>query len=395
MRSSRSAALTPILEAQMRKLLLTPLLLLGLLAACEQSPPTPVEPAADPLARSDVGQARELYAAVMVRNLYLGTDVSRILAAPPEQIPLAVWTAHVEVNQSRPAERMARIAEEIAAGRPDLIGLQEAVRIYTQTPGDFSQGNPQRAENLQYDYLQLLLDALSARGMHYQVASVAVNMDLEIPAFDPTGPVLYDTRIVNQDVILVREGVSYQNARHGIYQARVPINLAGMQIFYLRSWTAVDARVQGYQLRFVNTHLEAYSPLVTLLQANELLALFGGAQLPVVMVGDFNSPADAPPSDPRGDAYRAIIAAGFRDVWAAANPGQPGYTCCHADDLRNPTPDLNRRIDLIFLGGQYRVPRGFRGVGSVEVIGDELGDRTPSGLWPSDHAGLLAQVWVP
>ncbi|CAN5856626.1 hypothetical protein BH23GEM7_BH23GEM7_36200 [soil metagenome] len=379
----------------MRKLLLTPLLLLALLAACEQSPPTSVQAPGDALDRSDARHARELYAAVMGRNLYVGTDVSKILAAPPEQIPIATWMAHVEVEQSLPAERMAAIADEIAAGRPDLVGLQEVIRLYTQTPGDFFQGNPQQADELQYDFLQLLLAALSARGMHYVVASVAVNMDLELPAFDPTMSVLYDARLVNQDVILAREGVTVRNTRTGIYQARVPINIAGMQIFYLRSWTAVDARVRGYEFRFVNTHLEAFSPLINWLQATELLGLFGGAQMPVVMVGDFNSPADAPAGDPRGDAYRAIVGAGFRDVWAAANPAQPGHTCCHDDDLRNPTPEFNRRIDFIFLSGQYRVPRGFRGVGSVQLVGADPAHRTPSGLWPSDHAGLLAQVWMP
>jgi hypothetical protein len=28
----------------------------------------------------------------------------------------------------------------------------------------------------------------------------------------------------------------------------------------------------------------------------------------------------------------------------------------------------------------------------ADVVGDELGDRTPSGLWPSDHAGVVATL---
>ena len=29
---------------------------------------------------------------------------------------------------------------------------------------------------------------------------------------------------------------------------------------------------------------------------------------------------------------------------------------------------------------------------AAEVIGEELGDRTAAGLWPSDHAGVVATL---
>jgi hypothetical protein len=32
--------------------------------------------------------------------------------------------------------------------------------------------------------------------------------------------------------------------------------------------------------------------------------------------------------------------------------------------------------------------------GSGDIIGEELGDRTPSGLWPSDHAGVSVTLHI-
>jgi hypothetical protein len=36
-------------------------------------------------------------------------------------------------------------------------------------------------------------------------------------------------------------------------------------------------------------------------------------------------------------------------------------------------------------------PRGVEAVGA-EGIGEDLEDRTPTGLWPSDHAGVVATL---
>jgi hypothetical protein len=56
--------------------------------------------------------------------------------------------------------------------------------------------------------------------------------------------------------------------------------------------------------------------------------------------------------------------------------------------LRNPSPTLTKRVDLVLTRG------GFETV-SADVLGEEPGDRTPSGLWPSDHAGVVATLRLP
>ena len=47
------------------------------------------------------------------------------------------------------------------------------------------------------------------------------------------------------------------------------------------------------------------------------------------------------------------------------------------------TPNLTQRLDFVFHDGSFVVE-------DTDVVGDELADITPSGLWPSDHAGVVA-----
>jgi hypothetical protein len=50
--------------------------------------------------------------------------------------------------------------------------------------------------------------------------------------------------------------------------------------------------------------------------------------------------------------------------------------------------ELYSRIDLIVFRGDITVA-------SARVAGDQPGDRTPGGLWPSDHAGVVATLRIP
>jgi hypothetical protein len=74
---------------------------------------------------------------------------------------------------------------------------------------------------------------------------------------------------------------------------------------------------------------------------------------------------------------------------------------CHASNLLDPRPTLSRRIDLVLFRGRrgdhddegQRNDDGGFVAKSAEVVGDEPADRlVPSGLWPSDHAGVVATL---
>jgi endonuclease/exonuclease/phosphatase family metal-dependent hydrolase len=375
--------------------LLRPLFILGTLvaltSACDDTAPTTV---LAPSLKSENGRGAGQFLTVMTQNTLHGTQIGIVLGAPPSQIPLAVGRAYALVPSSEPGERMARIAEQIAESRPDVVGLQEAVKWLAQRPGDFLAGNPTPATTVEYDLIQLILDALRARGAHYEVAMVVDNTDIELPGLPPnTLPLpqnFFDVRLIDRVAILVRSDVKFWNAQGGNYQAGLQLQIGPVQKKFLRGWASVDLKVHGRTVRFLTTHLETQdAPPVQVAQANELLAIVQQSPLPVVMVGDFNSAANASaPADKKTATYGALIAAGLQDAWAAAHPDDEGLTCCHDPSLVNPAVNFDQRLDLVML-------RGFGGAGFGEVIGEELSDFTPTGRWPSDHAGLFMAVRLP
>ena len=104
---------------------------------------------------------------------------------------------------------------------------------------------------------------------------------------------------------------------------------------------------------------------------------------PVIVVGDFNSDPEDAGSD--GDTYRNF-ADDYTDAWTAVS-GAPGLTCCQDPDIRNTPSDLESRIDVIFFRGDATAT-------SADVVGEEAAAMTASGVWPSDHAGVVATLTV-
>ena len=94
------------------------------------------------------------------------------------------------------------------------------------------------------------------------------------------------------------------------------------------------------------------------------------------------------PADPTHAVYQQFITAGFVDAWSRKRPTESGFTFGQSPDLLNPVSQLSERIDLILFRGSFQVA-------DIIVVGDEQNDRTPSGLWPSDHAGVVAALRIP
>ncbi|MBT2449756.1 endonuclease/exonuclease/phosphatase family protein [Streptomyces sp. ISL-43] len=329
---------------------------------------------------------------VMTRNLYLGADLAPVLAATsPQALVAAVTAVYANVQATNFPERAEALADEIADSDPHLVGLQEAVLWRSQTPAGAGS-----AIHVEYDFLQILLDELSARGKHYEaVASVIVGSDFEAPRSTPTG--LQDIRLTDRDVLLARTDLpardfSVANARAATFQSHVPIcrPLLGCPpndpLQVRRGWVAADATVHGRTARVVTTHLEPASPTVQEAQADELLAGPLKTKLPAVLLGDLNSAAGgvgAQPGSTDTQTHDNLLAAGFKDAWTATRPHKPGFTCCQAADLRNAASTLAQRIDYVLFRGKVSALTTGR-VGHVQA------DRTPSGLWPSDHAGVVS-----
>ena len=325
---------------------------------------------------------------VMTRNLSFGTDLTPIISATNEfEFVTAVAVAFDQAQSTDFPGRAKAWADEIERASPDLVGLQEAVLWRTQSPADFSP--TPNATTVRADLVELLLAALRSRGLKYEVVFAQTGTDIEAPGLFPTG--LVDVRLTQREVILARKSTDLKltNAQGGQYAARLTVpTVIGVPVALPWAWASVDVRFHGRSFRFATTHLDPISGVAQQLQANEFMAGPGNTTLPIVWVGDFNSDAEGTviTGVPSATAtYESIIAAGYADAWSARRALDPGFTCCQATNLLNPTSTLTERVDLVLTRGPFHV-------GKASLVGDEASDRLPSGLWPSDHAGVVVNL---
>lgn len=316
---------------------------------------------------------------VMTRNVDEGTDLDFILAAGSfDDLLAAVAQTYEEVVDSNIPERAAALAREIKDEQPDFVGLQE-VSIWRTGP----LFDPKPARRVAFDPLESLLDELEKLDLHYEPVAIVTDFDFELPS-----ALGFDIRRTDRDVLLVRtnSGVTVSNVQARTFDTKLPFDspLLG-QIEIPAGWISADVRIRGEQFRIVTTHLDNLSPEVRLGQAFELAMGPTNTELPVILIGDFNSDAESGDPDQNG-AYQLLLGASFLDAWTEAHPGVPGFTwALHDEDPFTPSSTATQRIDLVLF-------RGLDQVLSAKLIGDQLSDLTPSGLWPSDHAGVVASL---
>ena len=324
----------------------------------------------------------------MTRNIYLGGNIFRLAEASSlQQIPPIVGELFGNVVATDFAARAEALADEIAATDPALIGLQEVELFRIQEESDFLTNPLPNAQTVRFDFLQILLDALDEKGLEYSVAAQVQNTDAELPGIlDPANPGdLTDIRVTDFDVILARAGVQTSDPVTRNYAVSAVLGVGGVSVPFPRGYAKVEATVDGARFTFVNTHVEGLMPAHEA-QINQLLSELQSFPEPVVLVGDLNTAADGSGTP----GYEILVVEGpFQDAWTEAGSIGNGFTCCFGADLMDPTTAaLDERIDFVLFRGDVEVV-------STEVVGDELGDRTPSGLWPSDHAGVVATLRVP
>lgn len=345
----------------------------------------------------------------MTQNLYVGAEILGIAAAPGLCEQMAAADQAVEqVLANDFTQRADALAALIAADEPDVLGLQE---VFTVVLSDLT-GTPTLVEN----YLELLLAALNDQGANYTVAAVRESVPLTVPAdsdgsCNPESPSILDAdylgTIIDSDVILCRDGVACAFPSGAIFEFNAAADTPAGPIVIERGWVSVVATVKGRSYRVLNTHLEVDSNAdfraVQFLQALELagtLDFLAADGLPQVVLGDFNSDDTPEPPTctlpfPCASSYQVMTAAGFQDAWLLrGGPAEDGFTCCQDADLRNIESNLTTRIDQVWARGSsshYGGPE-VRGV-RARVLGTFQSDRSvPDGLWPSDHAGVSADL---
>jgi endonuclease/exonuclease/phosphatase family metal-dependent hydrolase len=338
-------------------------------------------------------------AGVMTRNLYLGANLEPAIKAESlDEFVQANGQILREVTLNNFPVRAEGLADEILAAKPDLVGLQEVALWRTAPPSltPVLTGVP-TASTVRYDYLGELLAELNRGPDRYEVVVVQNEFDLEAPADenevagDGPNPAIPDAeingRLTMRDVILARRGAGVQtkNPQGANFATNLVVPVAGVPVTVKRGWTATDAKVRGTDwFRFVNTHLEAFQPLIRQAQAAELVAPTGPAtsELPVVLVGDLNSDDDTVEGADRL-AYLTLLGAGMVER-STTDP----LSCCIDSSLLavgagGSEADFDHQVDHIMT----------RDPGVVTLEDSAVSGIQPrNGYWDSDHAGLFSAL---
>ena len=356
---------------------------------------------------------------VMTRNQYFGGDLIAVATAPdPAAFIAAARAVLFEMAANNFPERAQALAREIAERHPHVVALQEVARITLN--GVVTEQPPF------VDQLTLTLDALTAFGFDYVAVASVRNFTVSLPV-DLNGDGIPESQVgfMDRDVILARKdivaaglvepsplsdfcplpsdggpGCNFVN----VATANTPLGPIALD----RGYVGVDVTLGGRTFRIVNVHLEVESlggnpmaAIVQAAQATELKAVLDGTSVGVslIVTGDINStPVDPRFPDPVNgpfvrpfqqfvegvDLYGTPTPGGpYLDTWML-RPGSPaGHTCCD-DNLLGESMALTERKDVMFTRD---MPAGLK----ANVFGMDPADKTPSGLWPSDHAGLMVR----
>lgn len=237
---------------------------------------------------------------------------------------------------------------------------------------------PPLGVDLHLDFLPVLQAELAERGLTYDVAARVRNIE--------AAP-LPGVSLLDDDVLLIdRNRVTVQSAAGQHFTANLGQVAPGVVL--QRGFVRASVVIGGEPYVIASTHLESGSAAgldqLRALQAGELAQAIGSAPDAIVM-GDLND-------GPGSLMHQVLEGAGLADAWAALRPGVVGFTCCHLADLSDQIAPFSQRIDYVFVRG---VSHGGNLLGQISRTGELPADRVAGPdhpIWPSDHAGLIAQL---
>src|SRR5215204_235863 len=182
---------------------------------------------------------------VVTYNMYLGADFADIFASQSQaELVTEVAEAYSDMLAGNVPERIDEIADQIAIGSPDVVGLQEVALWRFGAPFD-----PSPATAVKYDFLDMLIKRLEARGLNYAPVIVQTNLDAELPGVFSATEAL-DIRYTDRVAIIARTDLNtselkIEGSSSGNFATNLPLPLLGTEILILRGWTAVDVKHRG------------------------------------------------------------------------------------------------------------------------------------------------------
>ena len=378
------------------------------------------------LAPASVAKAESPQVTVMTRNLYLGADVGVAMELIPNLSAAAqfMWD---QVKATDFNNRAPKLAAEVIAERPDVIGIQEATIWYCK-----KSAWSKRTEV--FNFTEQFLAAIKAQGQDYVLASkdgvTALNTGYSIAAI-PFVTMVNDPEIFQPlfgqdkaacgfeiaDALVIRGDLSGKVLAVGNteYEASYTVVPTIMTIYRGYSWA--DIEIGNTPVRFVTTHLESLwdenKVPNAAKQAQQLITDLKETRNPIVIMGDFNSdPRDPRISDdpniggqpaaskscPAGgsecSAYRLMFEAGFKDVGPDSLDPRNNTWGMNAL-LTGPDPDRLKYSQQLgnFAGYSDRLDYIFVKNGAVPLVSRIIGATPPNNL-NSDHAGVVSLISI-
>lgn len=260
-------------------------------------------------------------------------------------------------NKAGPwSERLPLIRSELGALRPDVIGLQEVLRLEEEG----AELTPDRDQATEI-----------AHGLPYEIAYGAAmhyGKGLQI------GNALLSRHPIKESLVFPLPGEESGETRsllHGLIatpHGELPVFVTHL------NWKLHHGSVRMRQVRFILQRIFELCPV-------------DASRLPPVLMGDFN----AEPDSDEIRHLRGLCAVDgetvyFADAWTSGGDGSYGATFDRRNRFAALAHEPPRRIDYIFVRGPDRKFRG-------EPLSTRLAFATPTDdVWPSDHFGLVTEI---
>ncbi|MFO0567712.1 MAG: endonuclease/exonuclease/phosphatase family protein [Polyangiaceae bacterium] len=257
-------------------------------------------------------------------------------------------------------ERCALIRKQLGELRPDVIGLQEVLRLTVDGKPKLDPESDQATE--------------LAEGLGYEIAYA--------PAMHYGGGLLFGNALLSRHPIREQASIELPGREPGEARAllyalvETPFGLLPVFVTHL-NWKLHHGSIRLLQTRFIAEKIFELCPV-------------DESRLPPVLMGDLNAGPEA--DEIRYLSGHATVEAKsvyFADAWVYAGEG-PGYTFDRKNRFAALAHEPPRRIDYIFVRGPDRLLRG-------EPLSTRLAFHQASGprealVWPSDHFGVVSDI---
>ena len=245
-------------------------------------------------------------------------------------------------------ERLAAIRACLGGLAPDLLGLQEVLKL------DEGEGDG------------LDQAAAIADGFGYQVAYACRKGER------------WGNAVLSRWPIGRREAFDLPSAgtneKRTLLFAEIAAPFGPIPFFVTHlNWKFDEGHVRELQVREI---------------ARQIESLVAPEAFPAVLVGDFNAEPDA--DEVR--FLRGLTSLGgprrvyFQDAFALAGDGSPGFTFSGRNPFAAPLREPDRRVDYIFVRGRDERARG------LPLDARVCFDRPIDATFPSDHFGVIATL---